>query len=105
MNQAQIDEQIKNQHASELAAQRQVNEEAKQFHEKERVRQKDAERAKTEAFLAPIKLEKQRAWLIEHPGASPADFEKIWSLIREGLQKESIQKAIESKRKSMGSVL
>ncbi|CCF83596.1 hypothetical protein [Nitrolancea hollandica] len=49
--------------------------------EREAARRKAAD--DLEAELAPHKEQEKRAWLIDHPVATAADFERVWPLIRD----------------------
>ncbi len=56
---------------------------------------KQAERdAAYEASIAPTKRREMLAWLVDHPGTTEADFEKIWPAKRELLQLDDRNAAI-----------
>ncbi len=56
-------------------------------------RAEQAKRAEQEldAELEPAKVARRRAWLIDHPGHGPSDFDKVWPLVREELVEERRQ--------------
>lgn len=56
--------------------------------DREKAERQAREQEAIEAELAPEKAWRQRGWLIDHPGHDPADFERVWPLIREEIVEE-----------------
>lgn len=77
---------------AQIAENLQLNTEARAAYlaklDREKAARQAEDLARVEAELAPVKQHRQRAWLIDHPGHGPADFERVWPLIREEIAEE-----------------
>jgi len=101
----ELDEEAKQPTAEE--AERRAQSEAYMLDYHRRLKAKrDAEQAQRdaayEASIAPTKRREMLQWLVDHPGTTEADFEKIWPAKRELLQLDdrnaAIQREIEAQR-------
>jgi hypothetical protein len=101
--------EIEAQQQAEQAERDRLNTEARNHYLAEQQVKEDAIKAQVAARLAAeragVKAERQRAWLIEHPGQTAATFDKtIWPLIEEQLfgRDAAIKREIEAQRERMG---
>ncbi len=96
-------DKIKHEQELELERLRELNEQVRAEKEAERRAKEEELRKKAEedleTRLAPIKAQKKRQWLIDHPDKRAEDFEgRIWRLVREQILEEEMQALIERKR-------
>lgn len=101
--------EIEQEQAAEQAARDKLNAEARSRYLAELKQREDAIKAASDARVATeragVKAERQRAWLIEHPGQTAATFDKtIWPLIEEQLfgHDALLQQEIEAQRRRLG---